>query len=195
MKDSVSALGAGHAWNCKLFQLKATELYFALDDFSAHVSSFSLPMWFAFVGIIMPENSVKCVQCLTRSIQYFYCKKKYISTFFIRQQMMVVSLPAVSRRWARPAGRVWRLHTDHLRPLLAEGQRRVLARGVSAVRSVPTAAHCHLLLQRHQTLLQERLPAVRQCLLFWSTGRAQVTGGEDAVSGHRLRTSSRRFFG
>lgn len=70
-----------------------------------------------------------------------------------------VSLLSIRRGLS--AGRVRGLRPDHLRPLLDAGQRRLLARGVLAVRRVPAAAHRHLLLQRHQTVLQERLPAVR----------------------------------
>lgn len=67
-----------------------------------------------------------------------------------------------ARRGLSPAGRVRGLHAGHLGPLPAAGQRRVLARGVPAVRRVPAAAHHHLLRQRHEALLQERLPAVRR---------------------------------
>lgn len=49
---------------------------------------------------------------------------------------------------------------SHLRPLLDEGQRFVVARGVFAVHRVSTASHHQLLLQRKETLLQTRLPTV-----------------------------------
>jgi len=64
-----------------------------------------------------------------------------------------------------PAPRgVWGLPAAHLRPLPHEGQRLVVARGVSAVHRVPAAPHHQLLLQREETLLQARLPTVSTSL-------------------------------
>lgn len=58
---------------------------------------------------------------------------------------------------------------SHLRPLLDEGQRLVMARGVFAVHRVSTAPHHQLLLQRKETLLQTRLPTVSTgCFFFLS---------------------------
>lgn len=64
------------------------------------------------------------------------------------------------------------LRSHHLGPLPAEGGRSLLARGMPAVRRLPAAARRHLLLQRHQTVLQERLPAVRPPAqaLRWALG-------------------------
>lgn len=57
--------------------------------------------------------------------------------------------------------RVWGMPASHLRPLLDESQRFLMARGVFAVHRVSTASHHQLLLQRKETLLQTRLPTVR----------------------------------
>lgn len=66
----------------------------------------------------------------------------------------------ISRHWMSSPIRVWRMPASHLRPLLDESQRFLMARGVFAMHRVSTASHHQLLLQRKETLLQTRLPTV-----------------------------------
>lgn len=64
------------------------------------------------------------------------------------------------RDWMSSQIRVWRMPASHLRPLLDESQRFLVAWRVFAVHRVSTAPHQQLLLQRKETLLQTRLPTV-----------------------------------
>lgn len=137
----------------------------------------------------------------------------------VRHQSLGSGLPSFSngpkllclfhRDRMSPSIRMRRVSASHLRPLLDESQRLLMARGVFAVHRVSTASHHQLLLQRKETLLQTRLPTVSpaslggnlrsaflcvssRCLgfVFWLAGGLVCplqTRGHWAVTIHSLR--------
>ena len=89
---------------------------------------------------------------------------------FILSSVVSISwFPSSSRAPEPCPGPVRGLPSEHLGALPHARGRRVVARAVPTVRRVPPAAQQHVLLQRHEALLQGGLPTVRSTHTFSPT--------------------------